>query len=177
MTIRPIIFSGPMVRALLDGRKTQTRRIEPLAKIGVIPDAIWWSETHNEFRWKAGEITGGGHPKYRTGDLLWVRENFAYVGGGDPGILLFAATWQDDARRAGCDEPLPVEAPRWTPSIHMTRTISRLTLEVTGVKVERLQGISEEDARAEGAYECENGWSFGGHPLAGSTARGAFYCL
>ena len=66
---------------------------------------------------------------------------------------------------------------RWRPSIHMPRWASRLTLTVTDVRVQRLQEISEEDARAEGAYPCEGGWSYGGSPLAGTTARGAFYCL
>jgi len=135
MTDRPILFSAPMVRALLDGRKTQTRRLawrdaEPNA--GVPVPTLW--------------------RRVVPGDRLWVRENFAYVGGGDPGILLYEATWREDAIRAGCDQPLPDKPPKLTSCIHMPRKLSRLTLEVTASRVQRVQQITGADAEAEGVF-------------------------
>lgn len=133
MNIRPIIFSTPMVLALLRGWKTQTRRLasSPLRHV-------------------------------KAGDLLYVRESFAYVGGGDPGILIYAATWRGDAVAAGCDFcSIPDNPPRMSPGIHMPRKISRLTLEaVADAKTEHLQCISEEDAIAEGATSKPNLWGF-----------------
>lgn len=117
----PILFSAPMVRALLDGRKTQTRRTD-LAK------------------WE----------KVKPGDLLWVREVFS-----GPHRVSSASprNWDD-----GCPiwywadgNPDDGDWTRPKPSIHMPKWASRLTLEVTAVRTERLQKISEEDARAEGA--------------------------
>lgn len=122
---RPIIFSAPMVRAILAGTKTQTRRLatSPLAKC-------------------------------RPGDRLWVRETWAgpilAVIDGDMGErILYRATepgWTDHKGRP----------PTWRPSIHMPRWASRITLEVTAVKVERLQDISEPDAKAEGVELTED---------------------
>lgn len=111
MTVRPIIFSGPMVQALLDGRKTQTRRLatSPLRKC-------------------------------EPGDRLYVRENFFQFGG-------------PVAYAADANEPL---FPRkMTPSIHMPRWASRLTLEVEAVRVEALNWISAADAIAEGIEPVE----------------------
>lgn len=118
-----IIFSAPMVRALIAGTKTQTRRLasSPLRRV-------------------------------RPGDRLWVRETHAYVGSMDPGWLLYRASgYEWECRRHGFDEPYPPESSvRWTPAIHMKRTASRLTLICTDTKIEPLQAISEADCRAEG---------------------------
>lgn len=159
MADRPIIFSGPMVRALLEGRKTQTRRLACKPQPGV---------PLNPSRWR----------RVKPGDRLWVREAWHPVIEGHP-VALYRAddkiVYHDTGR---WDDRLIYEKPeRWRPSIHMPRWASRLTLLVTDVKVERLQEIGEADAKAEGAYQCANGWSYGSSPLAGSTARGAFYCL
>lgn len=121
MKVWPIIFSKPMVLALLAGRKTQTRRIAK-SWLGV-----------------------------KAGDQAYVRESFVYVGGGDPGILLYGATWREDAKVWGC-ENIPEECPRLTPGIHMPRALSRLTLSMTAdARGERLKDISRADAIAEGA--------------------------
>lgn len=143
---RPIIFSAPMIRALLAGRKTQTRRI-----LKPQPE----SQVNGKFHIRG---TGGGcfdvdessigriaadYCRFAPGDRLWVRENFNADGEGP----VYAAEWP-------LHDPC---APRWRPSIHMPRWASRLTLLVESVKVERLQDISEVDAIAEGIAKSPHG--------------------
>ena len=133
MRERPILFSGPMVQAILAGRKTQTRRIvkpqsavltDQMARgLGVRPPAVE----------NAAVIPC---PYGQPGDRLWVRE--AWVVHPETGSLLY---------RADDDAP---ENTRWKPSIHMPRKHSRILLEITSIKVERVQAISWEDALAEG---------------------------
>lgn len=112
MNEHPLIFSGPMVRALLEGRKTMTRR---LAK-----------------RNKRGEYS----TPYAVGHTLWVKETFG-TSPYDPDKTVYAADGGDSW-------------PRWKPSIFMPRAFSRITLEVTAIRLERLQDITEADAIAEG---------------------------
>lgn len=122
MADKPIIFSGPMVRALLDGRKTQTRRI----------------------------IKDCANVRISIGDRLWVRENFCVCnecGYYDQCADANSAGIGDRKCCRSCDSMLPK---RMRPSIHMPRWASRLTLIVTDVRVQRLQDISNEDAIAEG---------------------------
>ncbi len=157
---RPIIFSAPMVRALLDGRKTQTRRVlkpQPEATWSLDP-ARWPAARVGRFWFTDDPAMPGNHcicARFEPGDRLWVRENHALVGGGDPGIPIYAANWREDARARGFDN-IPDKPPRWTPSIHMPRWASRLTLIVTDVRVQRLQDISEEDAIAEGVSKIRD---------------------
>lgn len=150
---RPILFSAPMVRAILEGRKTKTRRVvktKPFKFGGVEP-------TQNFLFLKDGIahfgfndlITNKVKCPYGVGDRLWVRENFAFVGGGDPGLLLCQADWQETAKLHKCDNA--DKPPRWKPSIHMPRWASRITLEITDIRVERLQDIRQDGAKAEGA--------------------------
>ncbi|NUB05871.1 hypothetical protein FW320_06730 [Azospirillum sp. Vi22] len=146
----PIIFSEAMVRAELADLKTQTRRLatSPLAKV-------------------------------QPGDRLWVRENFQLLSWGDYEVTRYQPC---DVRYAATDTlakaDREIRGYPWRPSIHMPRWASRITLIVEGVRFQRLQDISEFDARAEGAELCANGWWFDRNPiLAGSDARGAFYCL
>lgn len=133
MTDRPILFSAPMVRALIEGRKTQSRRVlKPQPQSGADKvDALF---------------------RFCPGDHLWVRETHAFVGSVDPGWLLYRASgYEAECERHGFDFPYPPESQvRWRPSLYMPRSASRLTLAVTEVRVERLQAISEADARAEG---------------------------
>jgi len=142
MTDRPIIFSAPMVRALLDGRKTMTRR-----KVG----PPWALPTQGVAEcWIAQTFPG---------DRLWVREAWAMAGDA-AGLAVRELTSADGVsmnrfyrgllrHRAGSDA-YDESTQAWRPSIHMPRWASRLTLTVTAVKIERLQDISEADAEAEG---------------------------
>ena len=138
MKERPILFSAPMVRALLAGTKTQTRRI-------VKARDLEWMDVHQGLR----EPDNAERCPYgQPGDRLWVRETFARIDGQTrPWIETdYQATYTHGDRLG---DTLGIKK-RWTPSIHMPRHASRITLEVTGVRVERLQDISAADARAEG---------------------------
>ena len=140
---RPILFSAPMVRAILDGRKTQTRRIAKVTDKDCKPGMITPL---------AGFVprTIANHISYcpygKTGDRLWVRETFKQYNG----IISYKAdgNWISDFN--DIDNFNPHENIKWKRSIHMPRSASRILLEITGVRVERLQDISEEDAIAEG---------------------------
>ena len=147
MKTRPILFRAPMVRAILAGQKTQTRRIvnHPLAQAAV---RIHSCKGQSEFDCILSDGGGGiiKCPYGAPGDRLWVRETWAHERDGtscpdDTGILYRATDsgWDDE------DTGL-----RWRPSIFMPRWASRITLEITRVLVERLQEISDADARAEG---------------------------
>jgi len=143
--IKPILFSGPMVRALLDGRKTQTRRVlKPQPPDGHRFVGIYGPGLTAVFEPLSRGDDYTVRLPYMPGDLLWVRERWS----DDrlaPGEVYYYATALEDGLRA--DEVAEI---RWKPSIHMPRWASRLTLEVTAVKVERLQEISDDDALAEG---------------------------
>ena len=158
MTDRPILFSAPMVQAILDGRKTQTRRAVKPQPAGEIrrgePDFNHWIDTKYWERQNQKENRGIGTRGFACpygqpgGDRLYVRETWAAPHAYDhlPPRLIpqdarihYAAT--ED--RGGL---------LWRPSIHMPRWASRITLEITGVRVERLQDITIEDAKAEGAW-------------------------
>lgn len=147
--MKPIIFSTEMVRAILDGRKTQTRRV-----IKPQPDNVTEGKTPmgaDYMAWYNGAVANpllnvGGcsdlWPPYRPGQILWVRETW-----GIPirmaGEIIYRADYAD--KKA----PL-ADGEKWRPSIHMPREAARIFLRVIDVRVERLQEITEEDARAEG---------------------------
>ncbi|MBR7316924.1 morphogenetic protein [Klebsiella pneumoniae] len=164
MTERGMIFNGEMVRAILDGRKTQTRR--PIkwkqtrfTEIGEREDGSRWPWSED-----AEHACGFWHPCPfgAVGDRIWVRETFQ------------GPLFDYDLMDSYCKDPTPFEKPEfcvykadgvpapefydadnelhccWRPSIHMPRWASRILLEITDVRVERLNAISEEDATAEG---------------------------
>ena len=150
MNERPILFNAPMIRAILANTKTQMRRIFK-------PDRMTWDANgrYTTYAMRGGELstTGSGPfkpsswlhycPYGQPGDRLWVRESFARVPTAcESEDIVFAADYQDGSDRAA--------GVRYTPSIHMPRAVSRITLEITGVRVERLQDISRGDAMAEG---------------------------
>ena len=139
MKERPILFSGAMVRALLAGMKTQTRRAFKTKNGGVWPNANDLPGMRQILR---------SCPYGQPGDRLWVRETFCKIIGQSGGWIEtdYQATYTHGDRLG---DTLGIKK-RWTPSIHMPRHASRITLEVTGVRVERLQDISAADARAEG---------------------------
>lgn len=132
---RPIIFSGPMVCAILDGRKSVTRRICKGAR--ELSCARDWPLDTCPF----------GVP----GDRLWARETWALVDDrSKPSTRASGVLYRATDERASSFSG----SRRWRPSIHMPRWASRLTLEVVSVRVERLQEITEEDAKAEGTAQA-----------------------
>jgi hypothetical protein len=144
MKERPILFSSEMVRAILDGRKTQTRLVVKPQPETSFPFAkcIKWGEMESD-RGIWG-VPGWGTsvrrcPYGQPGDCLWVRETWCPTMDGAE-VAYYKAT---------IDQQI-VKGPKWKPSIHMPRWASRIALEVTGVRVERVQDISEGDAIAEG---------------------------
>lgn len=152
MADRPIIFSGPMVRALLDGRKTQTRRVLKMRVCG-------GRQMHVPVDADAEFVRRAAVLPYAKGDRLYVREQCATWGKGpEPEPVshpvVYAADdpeWQDireEAKRIKGEWKI-------RPSIHMPRWASRLTLTVTDVRVQRLGEISEADAWAEGCKPGE----------------------
>ena len=165
MKERPILFSGPMVRAILDGRKTQTRRVvkpQPPHDFGPWNNATTRSGGNEDF----------GCPFGRLGDRLWVRETWCNPAGDDN--IVFRADWQDWEIHA--EKVMRHQCPgiaaaypdsRWKPSIHMPRKFCRLLLDVKSVRVEHLKDITIETARAEGVEPL-------GSPSDGRRWRAAF---
>ena len=149
MKERGMIFNAEMVRALLDGRKTQTRR--PV-KFPVHDKNLGCELAGNEL---AGELSAGNYLNSafgKPGDRIWVRETWAEAGASAPDLKLYRANYPEHVPSIYENVP-PAEEIRWTPSIHMPRWASRILLEITDVRVERLNAISEEDARAEGIID------------------------
>ena len=178
---RPIIFSGPMVRAILAGRKSMTRRIlKPQPPEGARYTGIHYAcDEPPSWFFNSPRCGHKVRQAFEEGDHLWVKETHMFVGGGDPGIPLRRADWRDDAARQGL-ENIPAEEPKgWRSPLFMPRWASRLTLEVTEVRVERLQDISEADAVAEGICPCGGGWSVAPDDVETSadTARWAYQKL
>lgn len=160
--VKPILFSGPMVRALLDGRKTQTRRVLPQPPEHITSAGVFSSNREgvtDNWSWLSGdprdadtwEFEGDFHTRYRPGQLRYVREAWRTHSSMDdvsPKHLKGIRFWfeADDGRKP---------TSRVRASMHLPRWASRITLEVGEVRVQRLQEISEEDAGAEGVYETE----------------------
>ncbi|PXK97257.1 hypothetical protein [Klebsiella variicola] len=169
MKERGMIFNGEMVRAILDGRKTQTRRIMKVqpehselglrrvveSKNGIDDGKYFWSQsdaTGLKSRSKPFACPFG-----TVGDRIWVREAFrVHSRATDVATLVYKASernsWTEQTHRvpvAVCNKPATPE--KWTPSLHMPRWASRILLEITNVRVERLNAISQADAIAEGA--------------------------
>ena len=171
MKERGMIFNGDMVRAILDGRKTQTRRImapQPADDIERCifpnPEAIGWKSS---LRHKHGSTTAHFCHYGKPGDRIWVRETFQ------------GPLFDYDLMDSYCKDPTPFEKPEfcvykadgvpapefydaddelhccWRPSIHMPRWASRILLEITNVRVERLKSISDGDAIREGCSTAD----------------------
>ncbi|HFG1039689.1 TPA: hypothetical protein ACGEHF_003611 [Klebsiella pneumoniae] len=181
MTERGMIFNADMVRAILDGRKTQTRREVKLnLDIASLATTYDWATslaanhyqglTEEQIQQKAESLRGVIHPVIlgngqmvsiicphgKPGDRIWVREAFrVHSRATDVATLVYKASernsWTEQTHRvpvAVCNKPATPE--KWTPSLHMPRWASRILLEITGVRVERLRSMSQDDARAEG---------------------------
>ena len=130
MKERPIIFNTEMVKAILEGRKTQTRRVIKPQPSGII---LVWEHC----------------PYGQVGDRLWVRETWNAGHDGQSLPVFKAGLSADLTKELEADELWS----GWKPSIHMPRWASRITLEITEIRVERLQEITEEDAKAEGCVK------------------------
>jgi len=166
----PMLFSTPMVQAILEERKTMTRRILKVQGCKpFLPDDTW-SETDIIHWTRNGSTCPYGVP----GDLLWVREtwmhapNYPYL----PEKYYYKASMSDQFIK---------EWPKsWKPSIHMPKSAARIWLEITDVKVERLQDISNEDALKEGIKVIEPDEAYFDYmQYAGSYLhpRGSFFSL
>lgn len=194
ITERGMIFNGEMVRALLDGRKTQTRRIVK-GTDSAVKFCKEWNINGEEVFVVLGEKDHTGMnpvlgaiscPFGAVGNRIWVREAFrVHSRATDVATLVYKASernsWTEQTHRvpvAVCNKPATPE--KWTPSLHMPRWASRILLEITDVRVERLNAINEHDALAEGVAKLRGG--FWKHYQPGWTqhqlsARGSFVTL
>lgn len=154
---KPILFNTEMVRAILHGRKTQTRRPVEIELVA----SLETDKNNPDYLYVADKYGDSHHllecAPYQKDDILYVRETFAELfdvnngdqyyeykaDSGDP----YPGEWPPEEARGNPD------APKWKPSIHMPKELARLFLKVTDVRVERLQEISNRDIRAEGAAE------------------------
>ena len=159
--MKPIIFSTPMVQAILDGRKTMTRRV---IKDKDITNSFDIDVDGSAYAY-INPATGDSCPptaiaKYQVGDILWVRETWSKDENGEYVYRTNYGTTEDDS--------FPPSMFKWRPSIFMPREAARIFLLVTNVRVERLQDISEDEAIKEGAK------AYGPNNCSGTSARIAF---
>ncbi|WP_414707591.1 hypothetical protein, partial [Pseudomonas sp. UBA5706] len=207
---RPILFSAPMVRAILEGRKTVTRRlVKPWQQPNLEEDGTWFAIAQRHARWGFGvsgvdaascaaELARSGCCPYgRPGERLWMRETWGVIShdfdeqgnmvdwtpdrqatpirempfgrGYYSGHVIYRA--DGEAAWAGDDDGGGDDRSAWRPSIHMPRVASRILLEITDVRVERLQDISPAQCLSEGVqafggdgYHIEDGRFFTDHP-------------
>ncbi|HHN5367024.1 TPA: hypothetical protein ACQ8UR_003893 [Escherichia coli] len=181
MIERPIFFNAEMVRAILEGRKTQTRRlmkIQPKLNGGMYEVfGAGWSSGMNSVPAMLGHSLATNCPFGQPGDRLWVRETWADVNASgipaiayraDKDVLLLTEdeSFHDENGEVNYNDSRIEKYPfaqwysdlvdgtegRWRPSIHMPRWVSRISLGITNVRVERLHSISEADAKAEGVF-------------------------
>ncbi|RKG33755.1 hypothetical protein [Acinetobacter tianfuensis] len=164
MKERPILFSAPMVSAILEGRKTQTRRVlkeqPPLTNKEIMPlytmepepkvtEVTMHEVMENEMPFPSS-VSRHKCPYGKIGDRLWVRETFRLFDSDECPHSDFPCgcpSWGTPLYRASHD---CLDGGKWTPSIHMPRWVSRILLEITNVHVEQLQDISESDCLKEG---------------------------
>jgi len=180
---RPILFNGAMVRAILAGQKSQTRRVmkhQPQSVVvpGVGPMlAVQKAKGTDRWLWpNAREQVIAECPIGQPGDRLWVRETFSPIYSAIDGRMIevdYRATYKN-GHRMGDHLGMPK---KWTPSIHMPREACRLVLEITAVRVERLQDISGPDAVAEGIEELNGRFTFNGGMHESLTPRLSFQTL
>lgn len=189
MAVGGILFSAPMVQATIDGRKTQTRRVlkpQPEIVDMLASEEQESLEIENRLFGEEGRWIVLAKPlPDEVGHLRWVREAWRCNGWATDVASIFYRASEGEGYTAMCEQypvagkkPLRVTG-AWRPSIHMPRWASRLTIDVTAVRVERLQDISEEDAVAEGAWRAKASGRFADNyatmAVAGiwfATARG-----
>lgn len=163
----PILFSTPMVQAILELRKNKTRRTKGLDAINKNPELYRYDGFSKEYGMhyferldENGNPTENYHPiecPYNLGDILWVRESFHYVSDSETREFIkygYRADWNDGILTHKKNKGI------WKPSIHMPKQACRIFLKIKSIRAERLQDINEEDAIAEGAiqYEAATDW-------------------
>lgn len=180
----PILMSGPMVRAILEGKKSQTRRV--IRPQPVQLDTEQWFPGPPGSNKNAKHYANEKHlrkglpldfsPYGAPGDRLWVRETHAILRQGDYGSVVgpnesdfrqhyYELRYRTDERDSYAEASADVRGYSWRPSIHMPRWASRITLEIIEVRVERLQKITDNDVRAEGITPSEiDAWREWLHP-------------
>jgi len=168
----PILMSTPMVRAMLDGRKTQTRRI--VVKNNSTCGSLLTGDGQGWHSFDFNDVVVDGKnsdcqylkvavpendtrhrifPKRSVGDILWVREMFFY--NGDEVVYRANGTCCEQFEQCECNE---VGKPKWRPSIHMPKDAARIWLQVKSIRVERLHDITEADAISEGIERNDIGY-------------------
>lgn len=155
--MKPILFNGDMVRAILDGRKTQTRRV-----MKPQPNPITNGPVDHLKIYTSGWMEGESAPKYvlekcpygQPGDLLYVKEAFAKNISGCPNGITYRA---DHVNPRGDG---PVNPIKWTSARFMPRSASRITLRIIDVRVQRVQEIGESDAMSEGVVSKFDGQKY-----------------
>lgn len=170
---RPIPFNAQMVRAILDGRKTMTRRVvnklnghSHISRFSE-SDTLGYDFCFRDKEMRLHDITKGRAldlcPYGKTGNKLWVRETFAHSNMPDGPLdkdcsIFYRADYFDDPHGLDGEKSPEGKYRNWKPSMFLPRWASRIDLEITNVKIERLQNISEEDAKKEGADAliCDN---------------------
>ena len=197
---KPIIFSTPMVKAIIEGRKTQTRRVikpQPEMEGGIIQNGIL-------YRYLPGNELDMNNPikaKYQFGDILWVRETWQHAYNTDDndqiiestGRYLYAANPEDHcafSHWVDRDTGVHKESMPWKPSIFMPRKAARIFLEVLSIRAEQLWSITESDAKKEGVSPIspldlkqmpmsiiEPGGKYGKGTVLKSSYKAAFYEL
>lgn len=181
MSIKPILFNADMVRAILDGRKTVTRRvIKPQPEMAL----AYIMAGHNHGKWKYSVFEEEEYKKYKDKELYWtpscngddilyVRETWGNWSYDDPEsnavYYQYRADYPNGARTYMYDEEHECDLPKWRPSIHMPKEAARIWLKVTNVLVERLQDITTDQIEAEG-IETEHPY----RPLNGEEKLYAF---
>lgn len=188
--VLPILFNMEMVRAILDGRKSCTRRIikpQPQGYFEVSEEPLYIYDTDG----KQGKIT----PPYQPGDILYVRETFAWQPCWDCGMDAEQGGCEHEAERrlhdkkkehgcymyrASCEDNEYPSADTWHPSIHMKKDIARIWLKVTDVRVKRLQEMKPVDVIKEGAYpdcwDCLNTYEESGSQCCYGTEEQCSQC-
>lgn len=166
---RPILFSGPMVCAILQGLKTQTRRIvkpqpREITVSGAHLEGLWTCKGSIEYRVtpRTAKNIAEACPYGQPGDRLWVRERWDFRDWQWNKDRKVRIAYGADGEQVDQIAPLGWNATvygaeRWRPSIHMPRWASRITLEVVSVRAQQLHDISEDDARAEGFERMPSG--------------------
>lgn len=185
MKEHPLIFIAPMVRAILNGRKTQTRRVmrQQPNIVAVLSANVLWRDSKAEL-WRNKEQYTRDCCKWKPHDFFWVKENFQWIwkeGVRQPASKDEPEGWNigyvaTEGRQEFYDNFEEELSNRIAPSIHMPRWASRIIREIVAVRAEQLQDISEADAIAEGIRRVGDGWGDDGTiPLcAMSSAANAY---